>query len=406
MQNITEEVDWTQESIYDENAIFEMSEKTLSIKKMSKTLARWISRPVKLQAGMTYKLSVRCTKTDSTSNKAVYAMVSMYDENDGGLFRSYANRSEDGKYIFNIKVPDDCKYAVFELGLKGRGCVEWEKAIKGDCRRTVKRSFVAAPIYIENQNDIKKSMKKIMSAIDKAGKKDVDLIVLSEMCAERGCGLPINETAMKIDGILPEKIMEKAKKYSTYIVVNFHERDGENIYNTSLLIDRNGNISGRYRKTHISFGEYEKGVSPGEDYPVFDTDFGRIGLLICWDAYFPEPARIMALNGAEVLVISTVGDPAFRHVARAMENGVYVVVSGSQYHNLNDCRIKTSKVIAPNGVILAQTNNDEDAAIAEIDLNDKKQIRFLSVGNYNADPQNIYFNEACCIEEYDKWINS
>lgn len=62
----------------------------------------------------------------------------------------------------------------------------------------------------------------------------------------------------------------------------------------------------------------------GDKYEVFDTELGKIGMLICWDSYFPETARAMALRGAEIILISTAGNPTHRHFARAKENGVYV----------------------------------------------------------------------------------
>ena len=70
-----------------------------------------------------------------------------------------------------------------------------------------------------------------------------------------------------------------------------------------------------------------------------------------------------------------------------------MAVSGSQYHNLNDCRVKPSKIIAPDGEILAQTDEVGDAAIAEIDLNDKKQMYWLSIPAAYSVPNNIYMNE-------------
>ena len=175
--------------------------------------------------------------------------------------------------------------------------------------------------------------------------------------------------------------------------MNFHEKDGERIFNTSLLIDRSGNIAGKYRKTHLSLNEYEQGISPGDELPVFDTDFGKVGMLICWDMYFPEPARIMAMKGAELILVSTVGDPSVRHVSRALENGIYVAVSGCMFQNLNNCGIEPAKIIAPDGTVLAQTNTVGESAIAEIDLNDKRPIYWLSAAGAYTVPNNIYLNE-------------
>lgn len=159
-----------------------------------------------------------------------------------------------------------------------------------------------------------------------------------------------------------------------------------------MLIDRNGRVAGRYIKSHQALVEYERGQTPGNEYPVFDTDFGRIGMLICWDAYFPEPAKAMANKGAEILLVSTAGNPTYRHISRAKENGVYVVVACAAQQGDSD--ILPTKIISPSGKILAHTNTDGESAFAKIDLNKKDYIYWLSVGDANSNPKDVYMNEC------------
>ena len=73
------------------------------------------------------------------------------------------------------------------------------------------------------------------------------------------------------------------------------------LYNTAVLLDRNGQITGKYHKVQLPLSEASAGIAPGDSVPVFDTDFGRVALLICHDTSFPEPAREAALQGAELL---------------------------------------------------------------------------------------------------------
>ena len=75
---------------------------------------------------------------------------------------------------------------------------------------------------------------------------------------------------------------------NTYIVAGLLERDGKAAYNTSVLIDRDGKLVGKYRKICLPRSEYNGGLAPGSEYPVFDTDFGKVGMMICWDVAYPE----------------------------------------------------------------------------------------------------------------------
>ena len=100
-----------------------------------------------------------------------------------------------------------------------------------------------------------------------------------------------------------------AKKYNVVLPISFFERSGNNFYNSLAMIDADGEILGLYRKSHIPTGEcYEEKFyfTPGDTgFKVFKTKFGRIGCGICWDQWFPETARILALKGAELLLFPT-----------------------------------------------------------------------------------------------------
>jgi hypothetical protein len=105
------------------------------------------------------------------------------------------------------------------------------------------------------------------------------------------------------------------------------ERDGHLIHNTAVLIGPDGGLIGRYRKVCLPPGEAAKGVAPGHEYPVFDTAIGRVGLMVCYDGFFPEVARRLAAGGAEVIAWPVWGCNPLLARARAAENRVYVVSS-------------------------------------------------------------------------------
>lgn len=112
-----------------------------------------------------------------------------------------------------------------------------------------------------------------------------------------------------MDGFYIKKACTLANKLNIYLVLGFLEREDQNLYNTAILIDPDGDIIGRYRKTHFAQGYTinPKSYKAGDDFPVFQTSFGKVGILICYDRQLPEPARILVLKGAEILFIPSYG---------------------------------------------------------------------------------------------------
>jgi predicted amidohydrolase len=138
------------------------------------------------------------------------------------------------------------------------------------------------------------------------------------------------------------------------------EREGEAVYNTAVLIDRQGRVAGKYRKVYIPREEIEVGITPGNDYPVFDTDFGRIGIMICWDSEYPEPARALALQGAEIILLPIWDGDKTLVKARAIENHLFLVESSYG---------SPTQILDPDGKQIALAPEIGTAAIATIDLN-------------------------------------
>lgn len=118
-----------------------------------------------------------------------------------------------------------------------------------------------------------------------------------------------NEVAEPLDGAYIQKACDLSDNLDIYLVFGFLESRNSKLYNSVILIDPDGDIIGLYSKTHFAQGykinpeEY----TAGDDYPVFDTPFGKVGMIICYDRQLPEPARIMALKGAQVLFVPAYG---------------------------------------------------------------------------------------------------
>jgi predicted amidohydrolase len=165
------------------------------------------------------------------------------------------------------------------------------------------------------------------------------------------------------------------------------------VFNTSVLINRNGSLNGFYRKTHLPLAEIENGLSPGSDYPVFDTDFARIGMIICWDTAFPEPTRRMKLAGAELITNATMGDFWPMDRARAKENGVWMAISGAG--RTAGAAFPQGRVYDPTGELVAAAGDGESDtfALAEIDFNKRYYQFWASVGPSDGEPPSLYVRE-------------
>ena len=114
-----------------------------------------------------------------------------------------------------------------------------------------------------------------------------------------------------------------ARQLHSYVVAGLYEKEGVVLYNTAVLLGRDGKLVGKYRKTHLPREEWEAGITPGNDYPVFDTDFGKVGLMICWDVQFPEPCRAMGAKGADLVLLPIWGGNETLAKARAIENHLF-----------------------------------------------------------------------------------
>ena len=187
-----------------------------------------------------------------------------------------------------------------------------------------------------------------------------DLLVLPEGVTEVGNGKTYLEVAEPVPGPTTVALGALARDLHTYLVAGVVELEGPAAYNTAVLIDRSGTLIGKYRKVYLPREEIEGGLTPGDSYPVFDTDFGRLGLMICWDVQYADPARALALGGAEILALPIWGGNATLGHARAIENHVFLVSSGHDY---------ATEIVDPVGEVVAKAEAMPGIATADIDLN-------------------------------------
>ena len=198
--------------------------------------------------------------------------------------------------------------------------------------------------------------------IEAAAQKRADIVCLPEGITVVGTNKKYADVAEPIPGPSTEFLGHRAAKHNLYVVAGLYEREGTAVYNTSVLLGRDGKLIGKYRKVCLPREEIDGGITPGTEYPVFETDFGRVGMMICWDVHFPEVARELAAAGAEVILVPIWGGNELLARARAVENQVYVVASGYDF--------KTA-IFDKEGRTLAEAQKDPSVIVSEVDLNER-----------------------------------
>ena len=253
---------------------------------------------------------------------------------------------------------------------------------------------IALAQYTPKQGDCAYNLEKILQMIEAAKAAGASLLVLPELSytgywMNHHTALSLAEEA---DGFFVQTMRAEAKKHGMHIFAGYSElTTEENVCrarrdpdfpdheccNTSVLIDDTGRVLGSTRKAYLWKKEKQVFVA-GNHFPVFDTALGRIGLSICYDLEFPEPARILGLKGADLILNAAAWskDGATRWEidlrAAAMHNLLYV--AGANYADDTCCG--RSMVVGPFGNIKAEASFDEETLLlCEIDLRDNRKIR-------------------------------
>lgn len=240
--------------------------------------------------------------------------------------------------------------------------------------------------------DKAQNIKNAVRLIKEAGKK-VDLVVLPEMfnCPYQTDQFPLYAEVAEESPTL-EAVSQAARKAKVYLVAgSIPEREEGRIYNTSFIYNPDGELIGRHRKMHlfdidvpgqIQFKESET-LTPGDEVTVVDTDFGKIGVAICYDMRFPELSRLMTLQGAELLVFPgafnlTTG-PAHWEIlsrVRALDNQVYLAAcSPARDVKASYVAYGHSLVADPWGEVLVQAGTGEEIIYAGIEGSYLQKVR-------------------------------
>ncbi len=280
-----------------------------------------------------------------------------------------AQPQKDGWYELRetYQVPDEGVKARVDLVYRwdADGQVYFEPAVLNEVRAPTPRNVRLATIYHRPKNTAAPSdnLKEFEKYIDMAGEEKADIVCLPEGITVIGTGKKYLDVAESVPGSTTEFLGKLAKKHHMYIIAGLYEREGPVVYNTAVLLGRDGTLKGKYRKASLPTDEIVNGLTPGDSFPVFDTDFGKIGIMICYDVYFPEPARMLAFHGAEVIFLPIWGGILTLAKARAISNQIYLVSSSYD--------MKTG-IFNRAGELIAEADETNPVVVREVDLNKRR----------------------------------
>ena len=240
--------------------------------------------------------------------------------------------------------------------------------------------------------DLEQNLATAERYITNAAHRGAQIVLLPEMfcCPYDNSCFP--SYAQPVDGEIAIRLANAAKKHGIYLFAgSFPEREGENIYNTCLIFDRTGTLIGRHRKAHLFDINVEGGVAfqesailtAGNAITTVLTEYGPIGVAICFDMRFVEPFRIMALRGAKLIVLPSAFNmttgPAHWELtlrARALDNQVFIAACApAQNPDASYLSYGHSMVTSPWGDVLGQLGFEEGILLSEIDLDKVDAVR-------------------------------
>ncbi|MFX3617380.1 MAG: carbon-nitrogen hydrolase family protein [Sporolactobacillus sp.] len=233
--------------------------------------------------------------------------------------------------------------------------------------------------------DIELNCRRAFHFIDQAAHQQADLIAFPELfyCGYHFDSIKknIKQISETLDGALVQRFCRKAKEQQINLILPLIiEQDGM-FYNSAILIDRSGSICGIHHKVQL-WGKEKECFQQGNTLTTFEVDERKIGILICYDSGFPETARMLGLQGAELIVVPSAFELPDKYrwdiyfQARALENGAFVAALNHAGEEDGISYFGNNRMVNPDGQLLSEgAIGQEEMQIISIDLDDVKRAR-------------------------------
>ena len=260
---------------------------------------------------------------------------------------------------------------------------------------------IAVAQYGPHVGDLEGNLAAAVSWAERAAEQEVDLLVLPEL-ASSGYVFASEEEAARTaepaaDGPLVGALTAVCAAHDMHVVVGLNEADGGSRHNSAVIIGPGGPLA-TYRKLHL-FNDEQSWFQPGRELPVVDLPFGRVGMIICYDLWFPEAARALALAGAEIIAVPTNWVASFRRklfddagncqgniaaMATAGQNAVVVACADRVGVEREVCFLGASLIVGADGWPVAGPagQTEEEILLADIDLDSVAAARRRTPRNH------------------------
>lgn len=242
-------------------------------------------------------------------------------------------------------------------------------------------------------NEMEENLVKMSDYIAKiCGSQKVDLIVFPELITTGyECGVRFVDLAQRVPGSTVNVIAQRAAEFNVHVAFGMPSKEKVEsiLFNTAVLIGPDGELIGEYRKVHLK-GEERMIFRAGFKYPIFETGFGNVGLLLGYDIAFPEAARTLALDGADLIVLCANWEKPRNDewrtyvAARAYENSCFIAAADRVGEDATLSFIGDSMIVGPRGQVYASLAGETDPktgepaegyALARVDLADVRRNR-------------------------------
>jgi predicted amidohydrolase len=242
-------------------------------------------------------------------------------------------------------------------------------------------------------NEMEENLVKVSDYISKiCGSQKVDLIVFPELITTGyECGVRFVDLAQRVPGSSVNVIAQRAAEFGVHIAFGMPSKEKVEsiLFDSAVLIGPDGELIGEYRKVHLK-GEERMTFRAGYKYPIFETEIGNIGMLLGYDMAFPEAARSLALDGADLIVVCANWEKPRNDewrtyvVARAYENSCFIAAANRVGEDATLSFIGESMIVGPRGQVLASLTGELDPktgdpaegyALARVDLGDVRRNR-------------------------------
>ncbi|MDO4467811.1 MAG: carbon-nitrogen hydrolase family protein [Bacillota bacterium] len=243
---------------------------------------------------------------------------------------------------------------------------------------------------IKNEGSIEKNLEKSLLCMKEASEHNADLILFPEVHLTEFFpqyeGLDVNKYRVSIDSSIVKAFQMASKQYRILSVPNIYLEEDGKAYDASLMIDENGKILGIQKMVHVAqanqFFEQDYYTPSNDGFKVFDTSFGKIGIVVCFDRHYPESIRSEALMDADLILIPTVNtksEPSqmfeWELRVQAFHNSVSIAMCNRMGQEGDMDFSGESIVVDANGNVLEKADDKEQIVYVDIDLEESSRIR-------------------------------